>query len=329
MDILIVKLGALGDVINTLPLAINLKTHFNARIHWLVEPLSYPLISGHRYIDHCILFDKYRWRIALNNVLEQIRKIRFDITLDLQRILKSSFFCLAAKTHRRVGFDRNRCKEMTWIFPFERIPPADPQAHMLNQYLEFASYLGIPSCTVRWEIPLTADSHFDLPPDYVVLNIGASKPANRWVPEGFAQLAQSIKTQHHIDCVLTGGPEDVNMAERITEIASRQVINLVGQTSLSELVEVLHGCRVVVSSDTGPMHLAVALGKNVVALFGPANPQRTGPFRGKVISKNLHCSPCNLKECRDPVCMHAITPQDVLIQVELFLSNRVISQPQR
>jgi len=313
MDILLIKLGALGDVINTLPLAIHLKTHFKARIHWLVEPLSYPLIASHGWIDQAILFDKHNWKAALGNVKQQIRHTKFDITLDLQRILKSGFFCLMADSRRKIGFDRKRCKEMTWLLPFERIPPADPNEHMLTQYMEFAAYLGTAPREIRWDIPLTDTSPAGLPDEYIVLNIGATKPANRWLPDRFAALADAIYDRYHIFCVLTGGPEDNQRAASITAAAKTELINLVGQTSLMQLIAVIDGARLVVSCDTGPMHLAVALGKEVVALFGPANPRRTGPYKGHVIHKELNCAPCSLRKCRkDDECMQAITPEDIL-----------------
>jgi len=316
MDILIVKLGALGDVINTLPLVINLKRHLEARIHWLVEPLSYPIISDHPYVDKVILFDRHRRRTSLVNVGRQIRAQIFDVTLDLQRIWKSGGFCMLARTRRRIGFDRKRCKEMSWVLPFERIPESDPKSHMACQYLEFAAYLGIRNGDVRWELPLSGEHHFGLPKDYVVLNIGATKPANRWTPEGFAGLAHAIHRRYGLASVITGGREEMGYARNITAIAGGEVVDLVGKTSVGDLKEVLAGSRFVVSCDTGPMHLAVALGKKVVALFGPSDPRRTGPFRGQVIQKSLECSPCNLRECGNPACMRAITHEDVMERLE-------------
>ncbi len=319
MDILIIKLGALGDVINTLPLVVNLKTYLKARIHWLVEPLSYSLISDHPYVDRAILFDKHRWTRDFNTILRHLRAKKYDITLDLQRILKSGFFSMLVKSKRRIGFDRKRCKEMNWILPFERIPESDSGAHMVHQYLEFADYLGIPNSDVRWELPLSDIRPFGLPENYIVLNVGATKPANRWTPEGFASLANSIQQRFHLPSVLTGGLEDTVMTKNIMNLFDKDVVNLVGKTSLKELMMILNGARVVVSCDTGPMHLAVALGRDVVALFGPSDPRRTGPFRGQVLQKPLYCSPCNLKRCKDPVCMTTITPEEVMERIENVL----------
>jgi len=311
MDILIVKLGALGDIINTLPLAIQLKQHFNAHIHWITAPLSYPLLAGHPSIDHVILFDRKKGGTAIRSLLHRIRSHQFDLVLDLQRTMKSGLICAAARGARKIGFDRRRCKELTWFLPFERIPAADPHAHMVDQYMEFAYFLGIRTEQVHWCIRTGTHKAEGLPRHYVVLNIGATKPANRWTIEGFAELAGLIRQECGMSSVLTGGPEDVPMAARIVERAGDSVFNLAGRTSLLELVDVIAAAAAVVTCDTGPMHLAVALGRQVVALFGPSDHRRTGPYRGKVIRARLDCAPCNQKKCQRPACMDAIRAEDV------------------
>jgi ADP-heptose:LPS heptosyltransferase len=128
MKILIVKLGALGDVINTFPLVVILKEKLQCEIHWLVAPLSYPMVADHDCVDRAILFDKTKGLSSVKEVLKQIRvQEPYDIAFDLQRILKSGFFVLASKSRRKIGFDKNRCKELSWFFPFERIPPWIPK----------------------------------------------------------------------------------------------------------------------------------------------------------------------------------------------------------
>ncbi len=313
MKILIVKLGALGDVINTLPLACALKQIPGCTIDWLVAPLSLPLVASHRAVDKVIVF-----RRTAKSALEAVtalRKTRYDLVLDLQRILKSGLFTLAARADRRIGFDRERCKEMTWLFPFERIRAKDPGAHMLDQYLEFASHLGLNPGVPVWDIPRTALPYKGLPDAYVVLNIGATKPANLWDTEKFSKLAQKIQTVLDLPCLITGGPEDGPRAQQILADCPAQVMDLTGKTSIPELIEVIGNAKAVVSCDTGPMHLAAALNVPLVALFGPSNPRRTGPYRGTVIRQPVSCSPCNLKHCTAPVCMDAITPDMVLGQL--------------
>jgi len=312
MDILIVKLGALGDVINTLPLVISLKSHLKARIHWLVAPLSYPIVSQHPYVDRTIVFDKNQTLPSLKEVKKQVGAQTFDITIDLQRTMKSSLFCLASKSRRRIGFDRMRCKELSWMFPFERIPASKTVTHMVFQYLEFASYLGVPKDDIRWEIQISGKRPGIVPENYIVLNIGATKSSNKWTPEGFASLINAVQQRFALASVITGGKEDVEMANTIMAISHGEGINLVGKTTLNELKDVLNYAKAVVTCDTGPMHLAAALGKEVVALFGPSDQRRTGPFKGYVIEKGIHCSPCNKRNCPDPLCMKEISPEAVM-----------------
>jgi lipopolysaccharide heptosyltransferase I len=320
MEILFVKLGALGDVINTLPLAVTLKKHLNAEITWLIEPLSFPIVKGHPAVDKVVLFDKKNWKESLPDVLRQLRENRFDISLDLQRILKSASFTMASKASRRIGFDKNRCKECTWLLPFERIAAADPGRHMAVQYLDFARHLGVDGPQIKWDIPVSGIIPFNMPEKYVVLNIGATKKANLWPEENFSKLAQMIKAHFGVNSVITGGREDVNSSAVITEKAGDCVINLAGRTTILELKEVIAGARLVVSCDTGPMHLAVALNRKVVALFGPSDPARTGPLYGEVIKKSLDCAPCNRRSCDDPKCMREISPHDVLERMEALWS---------
>jgi len=312
MRILIIKLGALGDVINTFPLAVALKKKLAAEIHWLVAPLSYPLVTNHPAVDRAILFDRKKWAVSARDSVRQTRRCRYDITLDLQRILKSGLFAMAARSRRRIGFNKERCKEMTWLFPFERIPARNSQRHMLCQYMEFGTYLKIPGSDIAWDIPRFHSIRVDLPHRYVVLNIGATKLANQWRCDYFARLADAIKKEFNVSVVLTGGKEDNQNAKRIKHRANTPCVDLTGRTTIPELVEVMARADAVVSCDTGPMHLASALGTKLIALFGPSNPERTGPFYGKIIQKKWPCAPCNRQFCNNPACMEAIKPEDVL-----------------
>ncbi len=324
MKILIIKLGALGDVINTFPLVVNLKRHLACEIHWLVAPLSYSLVADHQSVDKSILFDKKQGLQGVLNARGQIRETTYDLVLDLQRILKSGFFTLAAKGIRKIGFDKDRCKEMSWIFPFERICPSDAHKHMLDQYMDFAGHLYVDKEPIKWHIPRyrALDKIVrTLPKQYLVLNIGASKRANLWPPDYFAQLSRHVQDQFALPCVLTGGPEDQKAGKGIQEKGAVTILNLTGKTAIHELVEVLAHAEIIVTCDTGPMHLASALGSRVIALFGPSNPERTGPYKGIVIQKNMECSPCKKKICDQPRCMESITPEDVMIHLRVGLKK--------
>lgn len=319
MKVLLIKLGALGDVINTLPLAATLKEQLDARIHWLVEPLSYPLVAENPNVHRAILFNKKQWVRSLPGLIALLRQNRYDMALDLQRLIKSGLFCMCSRSHRRIGFDRQRCKEFTWLFPFERIPADDPLKHMAHQYLDFARYLGADPGVIRWDIPITRRVSFPLPEKFVILNIGATASSKRWTAEGFASLAAEIPKRYGMSCVLTGGPEDVPLSNQIESLSPGAALNLVGRTSLLELKETIALSSAMVTCDTGPMHLAVALGKETVALIGPTNPRRTGPLKGRIVKQELDCMPCNKRECDNPVCLTGLSPEKVLEALDEIL----------
>ncbi len=323
MDILFIKLGALGDVINTLPLAVVLKKQLNARIHWLVAPLSMPLVRNHKAVDRVILFDKNNLKSSFKNVRRKLKETRFDIALDLQRTLKSGAFTFLANAERKIGFDKKRCKEMTWLFPFERIKANNPSVHMLEQYMEFALHLGADFGTKpEWEIPVFGEKPETLPEKFIVLNIGATKEANKWMPEYFAELNDAVYETFGVQSVLTGGPEDVLFSEEIVTLCKTKILNFTGKTTIGVLTELLRNAMYTISCDTGPMHMSVAVGTKTIGLFGPSAPERTGPYKSQVIQKNIACSPCNKKECEimefiQPECMKLITPEDVIKKIIL------------
>jgi len=315
MHILIIKLGALGDVINTFPAVTRIQKHFNAQVDWLVEPLSHGFVADHPSVNHAILFNKGKKK-AVFQTLRKLREKKYDMTLDFQRTLKSGFFCLMSRSLMKIGFDKKRCKEMTWLYPFTRIHHSDSGKHMLLQYMDFADFLGADECPVTWDLnPGKEQKDGSLPDRYMVLNIGATKKANLWKVGQFARLSDLIQVKLGVSVVMTGGPEDMERAKKITMLVDKPFINLCGQTSLAELKCVLYYSQLVVSCDTGPMHLSVALGKKTVALFGPSNPRRTGPYpgfgNGIVVQKQTDCSPCNQRKCENPICMELIKAEDV------------------
>lgn len=289
LRILIVRLGAIGDVINTLPFLNTLRDAFpSAHIAWVIEKKSFPIVEGHRALSEAILFPRETWVRDAVRFVRSLRKARFDWVFDLQRILKSALISCAAGGGTRFAFDRKRCKELTWLFPAKRIPACPAPRHMLDQYLEFARFIGIPAGRPRWDIFVSPENERRAEQMLagatgrpVVLNLGASKGQNLWMPERWALLADELSRRHTVDIVLTGGPQDRMRAETVLSlVAAARPVDLVGKTGLKELACVLRRAALVISCDTGPLHLAVAMGSPVVGLYGPADPVRTGPYGG-------------------------------------------------
>lgn len=286
--VLIVRLGAMGDVANALVVATAIKeSRPDVQIGWAVHDLAEPLLRGHPDVDKVHVWRRGRGPDEFASFLGGIRSEDYGLAIDLQRILKSALVARLSRARRVLGFDRARTKEMSWLWTLERLPAGRPQAHMITQYLDFVKYLGLPRLAPKRRLPEDLEARtwaealveqLGRPP--IVLNVGASKVKNRWRADRFGELAGQVIEQLELPVVLSGGPGDMALADAAWTAlgGSPQALNLVGETSIPQVIELARIARVFVSCDTGPMHLAAAVGTPVVALFGPANPERTGPY---------------------------------------------------
>ena len=285
--VLIVRLGAIGDVANALVVATAIKeARPEVHIGWAVHELARPLVEGHPAVDRVHLWPRRSGLEGFQAFLGELRAERYGLALDLQRIFKSALVARLSHAPRVVGFDRKRAKEGSWMWTTERLPAGDGAAHMVVQYLEFPRYLGLRTRGPVHRFPAYPEAaawaqdlvqELGQPP--LVLNLGASKRPNRWPPERFGELGQRLVAEHGAPLCLTGGPDDRALAEDAREaLGDTPARDLVGATDLPQLVELLRRARLVVSCDTGAMHLAAAVRTPVVALFGPAEPGRTGPW---------------------------------------------------
>jgi lipopolysaccharide heptosyltransferase II len=332
--ILVVRLGAIGDVVNALVFATALKEHRPAlEIGWVVHELAEPLVAGHPSIDRTHVWKRGTGPAGLRALVAELRARRYELAVDLQRIAKSALVARLSGAARVLGFDRARCKEASWILTHEHIAPGDPGAHMVEQYLEVARHLGVDAPprrllprddeAARWADALIAE----LGAAPVQVSLGATKPANRWEPERFGELAAELAREHDFPVCLTGGPADREAAARALRAArgAPRVRSLVGETSLRQLCALSARARLFVGCDSGPMHVAAAQGTPVVALFGPADPRRTGPYGPghRVVRAPPPCAPCNRRTCNQPrhACMEDIAVPVVLAAARAALSG--------
>ncbi|HIK61230.1 MAG TPA: glycosyltransferase family 9 protein [Planctomycetes bacterium] len=292
-SILIVRLGAIGDVTNALVLATAIKDASpQTRIGWAVHGLAAPLVHNHPAVDRVHVWERGQGLAGWRAVRDEVRAEGYELAVDLQRLFKSALLARASRAPRVLGFDRARTKECSWLFTRERITAGPKRAHMVDQYLEFARHLGLGEARARHVLPAdpAADAWarglveaWGAPP--WIMNLGASKPAKCWPAERFGQLAHALTQEWNAPVVFTGGREDQGAAQIATAAGPEGVVNLVGGTSLEQLIALLGHSRLFVGCDTGPMHLAVAQQVPVLALFGPGDPARTGPFgdRSRVV----------------------------------------------
>ncbi len=341
MNILIVKLSAVGDVIHTLPsLAALRKLYPRAHITWVVEEMSADLLRDHPLIDRLLVSRRPSWiREFLHGrpvwpLLEMIvfiralRERRYDIVIDFHGLFKSSAIVLLSRGKRKLGYDS--MQELSGLFVKEKIPE-DMGKHAVDRYLDFPRYLGAREIKPKFLIPLKEENrtrvedllkahHVESAAGFVAINPVALWETKLWENRKFALLADRIIEELNTDVVFTGsGAREI---AKIRDVMKHPAANLGGKTSLRDLGCLYRRARLLVTTDTGPMHLAAAVGTPVVALFGPTDPARTGPYGEghTVIRRDLPCSPCFKKKCPTNDCMREIAVDDVLAAIKRRLS---------
>lgn len=330
MRILIVKLSAIGDVIHTLPALNAIREHYpRAHITWLVEEAAADLVVGHRALDRVIVSKRKRWigqfkgperwqaLAQVRDLWRDLRDTRYDIIIDFQSLLKSAALVWLARGKRKIGFDRGmQHQEHSYLFLNERVPPVDMDVHALIRGLMLIKAIGIKSETVVYEVPIFAEDRqkvaalleahgVDGDRPLVAINPVALWDTKLWLNDRFALLGDRLKNEFAVDVVFTGGPADQDVIMDIRRRMTTVSVDLSGQTSLKMLAELYARSALLVTTDTGPMHLAAAVGTPVVALFGPTAPWRTGPFgQGhRVIRTAPPCSPCFKRQCDQHHCL--------------------------
>jgi lipopolysaccharide heptosyltransferase I len=323
-SILIILMGSLGDVTRGLSLVCHIKTNLpTSSISWLVEPKWVQLVECHSQIDKVIVFQR-AWRIsALWHLYKNLREDHFDITLDLQRILKSGFFSMLSGAARRIGFHRRNSKELNWIFNNEHIGYHSDALTKIRHYLKFTEYLGLPepnalefgfSCLDSDEASLRFVATLKQP--FVAVVLGASWESKSWFFKGYLQLIRHILSTLKLQVVLLGDDSRVALAQELSrKVDLPGLMNLAGKTSLIKLTAVLKKAAAGVGPDSGPGHLAAAVGTPFVSLFGPTSPERTAPFgyEDLVVTASLSCAPCYCKRCPEHhnQCMNSIESSQV------------------
>jgi heptosyltransferase-1 len=342
MNILIIKLSAIGDVVQTLPALEAIKKQYpEGKITWVVEEAAADILEGHPLIDHVLVLPKKAWIAKLKNPLtffwglaaiirfiRELRGTRYDIAIDFQGLLKSGILIGLAHARRKIGFDRTR--ELSYLFLNERIPAYDIERHALERYLDVARYLGAwelePICTLAIERE-SSDMQRRLAGmrqkghPLIVINPAARWRTKLWAERNFAKLADRLVVEKHATVIFTGSPADREMIRKAVSMMEQVAVNWSGETTLRELAALARLSDLFITTDTGPMHLAAAAGAKVLALFGPTAPWRTGPHgeAHRVVRTGIECSPCYKRKCdKDTVqCMEGITVDDVMKVVEV------------
>jgi heptosyltransferase-1 len=323
-NILIVKLSAIGDVIHALPVAHALKqTYPNARITWVVEKPAYDLLTDNPDIDEIIIFDKPKFK-SLTGLLSNgytfsklLKSHNFDLAIDLQGLFKSAAISYLSGAPKRLVYCNAR--ELSDKIG-QRIRGNHENGHVVERYLDVARHLGCNIEQVVFPINSTEleaqkanaianHAGLRLENPYVVLAPGTNWPSKCWSTTHFAKLADKLYDDNLIP-VIIGGPSDQRLASEIIENTKIPPIDLTGKTSLKQLAYIIKKSQAFVGGDTGPMHLAVAVGAKVVAMFGPTDPKRNGPYGSThtILTPNVPCKCCWKRQCSiKQTCMDEIS----------------------
>ena len=318
--ILLIKPSSLGDIIHALPVLNMLHVRFpEAEIHWVVAKGFHGMLKNHPLIHRLWIIDKNSWKnprkcaatfAELRALRSGLGREQFDLVIDLQGLFRSAMIGLFTGTEDRVGFaDAREGAKYTYS---HRVP-ASWNKHAVERNIRIALALGCNMDDFSFAFPpldLREDLAERLPSRFAVIAPSAGTLVKRWPADNFGKLASLLC----LPSVIVGSASDCMLADEIVEKSNGRAFSLAGRISLGGLAAVISRARFLVSPDTGPMHIAAALNVPVFALFGPTNPERTGPY-GKihtVIRNEMECSPCyRRKPCPDWRCMTGITPETV------------------
>ena len=282
----IVMMSAIGDVVHVLPVVNSLRAAApGMHLTWVIQPGPYQLVKDHPAVDEFILFDrKQGWR-AFRDLWRATRGKRFDLVFALQVYFKAGVITGMLKAKRKLGFDRLRARDANWLFTTERIPARGYQ-HVQDQYFEFLEHVGIEP-RLEWRLGSTADEEVRyeglLPPDErptVALVLGTSNPQKDWPAERYTELVDRLEGELGVRTVLVGAPSERERAaaDHVFANARHTPLDLLAW-DLRRLVYLLERSDVLVTPDTGPLHIGIALGTPTVSLLGYSNPKWCGPYR--------------------------------------------------
>ena len=328
--ILIIKMSSVGDIVHSIPFLQSIKSALpDAEVDWLLEEEGAELIKGHKDLKKVIVFPKKRWKgmLTAGNIkgilkeskgfLKDLRSHRYDLVVDLQGLLKSGIMISIVRGKRKVGFSWAR--EGSSLFINEGPYRISQEQHAIDRYLKALDYLGLASGNgLPIQLPI---SHGDrkkieryVPKEYlrskrlIAINPVARWKTKCWQKERFSMLSDRIFRELGYKVIFTGSEEDKKVISDIKRDMKTDALDLSGILSLKEAAYLYSRCSILISPDTGPMHIGAAVGCRVLALFGPTDPVRTGPYGDGhlVIRAEVDCSPCFKKNCNDMKCMEGI-----------------------
>jgi lipopolysaccharide heptosyltransferase I len=331
--ILIVKSSSLGDIIHALPLLSGLRVRYpQARISWLLNTEYVDLLKDHPQLDEVIPFDRRQFKtlagavkmtFKLGGFARVLREGEFDLAVDVQGLFRSGLMAFASGAAVRLGFAPAR--ECSGIFYTHRVAIPGADMHAVDKNYLPARLLGFADHPVEFNLPVSpqakaavstklAEKSFDADQPYAVIVPGSRWETKNWQPERFGEAVAYLQSELKLGTVLSGSPAETDLCRLIARSCPQAPAVLAGELGLTEWAALLQGAAVVLCNDSAALHLAVALGRPVVTIFGPTNPGRTGPYGrpASVLQAGLPCAPCyyrRLKQC--PIQHRCMTDIDL------------------
>jgi ADP-heptose:LPS heptosyltransferase len=348
---LVLRLGAVGDVIRTLPAVKALKDYYpSSYIAWVVEEPSRVLLESQPEIGGVILFPRKRWTDGIRSTMKiwrtlkevggfiaDLRRREFDVVLDFHGILKSGLLSLVSGAPRRIGFDRRSSKEFNFLFSNVRVKLEEERVSRYQRNFGllrgmglavngFGQGLHIPQKDREYVESFFKGSSIQTKSPLIAIHPGTSPKTSykRWMANQYSRLADRLIRELRASIIFTWGPEELEWVEGIRK-AMKEASVLGPQTeSLTQLGEVFRHCDLYIGGDTGPMHIASSMGTPVVVIYGPTDPvvnEPLGPHRK--VGKEVGCSPCRKRSCKELICLKAVTVDDVFKAAQGMLGENV------
>jgi len=350
-EILVVRLTSLGDVLMSVPAIKALKEGLpGTKVSWLVEGSVAELLSHQDFVDQVMRFPRDlivgslkegSYLKALKDMgafLGNLRARRYDALIDFHGILKSALLDYAARAGKRIGFGRTFAKEGSWLVYDERVDGVDTHLHKVERNMLLARHLGVNGTIPEVELVAPPDAQtyvndllaeHGIEPPIIALFPFCSKGSlfKRWELANYGELLKRMKKSIQATVLILWGPGEEEEAKRLRDMAGTGVV-LPANLGVAQLCALLKRADMYVGGDTGVMHLAAFSGVPVLAIFGPTDPVVNAPFgpMHKMVRRDLPCSPCRDKNCKERMCLTSITPDEVFEEVERMwesIQNRV------
>lgn len=339
-NICILRLSAIGDICHTLPVVRTIQANWpTTKITWIIGKVEFELIKDIPGINF-IVFDKKKGIKEYLKIRNQLIDTHFDALFHMQMSLRASLVSLMIKSKIKIGFDRKRAKDAQWLFTNTKIEHV-PQQHVIDSLFGFSEAVGISEHKLTWDIPVpdtarqSANALIGSRSNYIVISPCSSKDYRNWHVNGYAAVADYITKKYHYDVILTGGNSDIEKkyGEEIIRACEHPPLNLIGQTSLKELLAIIEGAQCMVSPDSGPAHMSTAMGTPVIGLYATTNPDRARPYLSanwvvnrypdaiyKKHHKQIKDMPWGAR-VRDEWAMELITENNVAQMIDLFFES--------